>query len=129
MCSGNETANIYFWSHLLNQRNLELVTGLLPYLWLQSWRLWRVHACLEKYACIPARDTPHPTIPSPLLDKLKFWWNDEESTQLSTQLRLYSNSEPLYEHLRSDTEPQQCSQVQMLSSFLVQTLAPWTLTA
>ena len=28
VCFGNQSANIYFWSHLLNQRNLELVTVL-----------------------------------------------------------------------------------------------------
>lgn len=90
--------------------------------------LQRVPGC-TKYACIPTRDTPQAHHSFPLLDKLKFWWNDEESTQLSAQLRLYSNSEPLYEHLQD-----RYGTTAMLSStnvFLlpVQTLAPWTLTA
>lgn len=117
MCSGNETANIYFWSHLLNQKESGISHWSLTYLWLQSWSYGEcMHA--QKYACIPARDTPPAFHHSfPLLDKLKFWWMMKNPPALSPT-QSYTPIPNLYMSIsRSDTEPQQCSQVQMLSSF------------
>lgn len=75
MCSGNETANIYFWSHLLNQRNLELVTGLLH---ISGYSLGAMDsACMHKVCLYPCkRHSPRPPFlpPTGQTQVLVEWW-------------------------------------------------------
>lgn len=98
MCSGNETANIYFWSHLLNQRNLELVTGLLH---ISGYSLGAMEsACMHEVCLYPCkRHSPRPPFlpPTGQTQVLVEWWRIHPAlspTQVILQFRTFIWASP-----------------------------------